>query len=173
MVRLSGLDGENSGAASGCRDGRWIARSGPVAAGAARRVRFASAAHAPRPASCLIAVWISPSEQSTRAAARWVPSKAERRLADPVPPHAPWRPLGPGRGGGDWSWSVMRLLAFKTGRPGGAWGEQVPGPQPGRLLGSDPSARVRSGHQYRRGWGRCRAMHSGRPLLRSASGSTE
>lgn len=46
--------------------------------------------------------------------------------------------------------SAMVLLAFRAGRPGEAWGEQAPGPQPGRSLGSDPSARDRGGHQYRR-----------------------
>jgi hypothetical protein len=45
---------------------------------------------------------------------------------------------------------AMVLLAFRAGRPGEAWGEQAPGPQPGRSLVSDPSARDRGGHQYRR-----------------------
>jgi hypothetical protein len=45
--------------------------------------------------------------------------------------------------------SAVVRLTVRACRPGGAWGEQAPGPQPGRSLGSDPSARDRGGHQYR------------------------
>jgi hypothetical protein len=46
---------------------------------------------------------------------------------------------------------AMVLLAFRAGRPGGAWGEQALRPSLGRLRGSDPSARDRGDHQYQRG----------------------
>ena len=35
--------------------------------------------------------------------------------------------------------SAMVLLAFRAGRPGEAWGEQAPGPQPGRLPQAIPA----------------------------------
>jgi hypothetical protein len=63
--------------------------------------------------------------------------------------------------------SAMVLLAFVAGRPGEAWGEQAPGPQPGRSLGSDPSARDRGGHQYRQGSSAARSRPPIRKLAHS------